>query len=63
MWGTVEGVKIDINDKGSVVYKDALNQDATLNLWQNNMFAVRAEIEVGFVAETQYFNALTRTHV
>ena len=63
MWGTVEGVKIDVSDQASLAYKDALNQDATLNLWQNNMFAVRAEIEVGFVAETQYFNALTRTHV
>lgn len=63
MWGTVEGVKIDVSDQASLAYKDSLNQDATLNLWQNNMFAVRAEIEVGFVAETQYFNALTRTHV
>ncbi len=63
MWGTVEGVKIDVSDQASLTYKDALNQDATLNLWQQNMFAVRAEIEVGFVAETQYFNALTRTHV
>lgn len=62
MWGTVEGVKIDVSDQASLAYKDALNQDATLNLWQQNMFAVRAEIEVGFVAETQYFNALTRTH-
>lgn len=63
MWGTVEGVKIDVSDQASLTYKDSLNQDATLNLWQQNMFAVRAEIEVGFVAETQYFNALTRTHV
>lgn len=63
MWGTVEGVKIDVSDQASLTYKDSLDQDATLNLWQQNMFAVRAEIEVGFVAETQYFNALTRTHV
>lgn len=63
MWGTVEGVQIDVSDQATLAYKDALDQDATLNLWQNNMFAVRAEIEVGFVAETAYFNALTRTHV
>ena len=63
MWGTVEGVQIDVSDQATLTYTDALNQEATLNLWQNNMFAVRAEIEVGFVAETQYFNALTRTHV
>lgn len=62
MWGTVEGVKIDISDEATLTYKDSLNQDATMNLWQQNMFAVRAEIEVGFVAETQYFNALTRAH-
>ena len=63
LWGTVEGVKIDVSDQATLTYKDAMEQDATLNLWQQNMFAVRAEIEVGFVAETQYFNALTRTHV
>lgn len=63
MWGTVEGVKIDVSEEATLTYKDQSNQDATLNLWQQNMFAVRAEIEVGFVAETQYFNALTRTHV
>lgn len=63
MWGTVEGVKIDVSEEATLTYKDQSNNDATLNLWQQNMFAVRAEIEVGFVAETQYFNALTRTHV
>ena len=34
-----------------------------LYLWQNNMFAVRAEIEVGFRADTDLFNALTATSV
>jgi len=62
MWGTVEGVKIDISDEATLVYKDELEQDVTINLWQQNMFAVRAEIEVGFVAEVAYFNALTRAH-
>ena len=62
MWGTVEGVKIDISDQATLVYKNELDQDVTINLWQQNMFAVRAEIEVGFVAETEYFNALTRSH-
>lgn len=62
MWGTVEGVKIDISDQATLVYKNELEQDVTINLWQQNMFAVRAEIEVGFAAETQYFNALTRAH-
>lgn len=62
MWGTVEGVKIDISDQATLTYKDDNNQDVTINLWQQNMFAVRCEIEVGFVAETEYFNALTRAH-
>ena len=61
LWGTVEGVKISISDEASIAYKDALNQDATLNLFQQNMFAVRAEIEVGFRADTSVFNVLTAT--
>ena len=61
LWGTVEGVKISISDEATLAYKDALNQDATLNLFQANMFAVRAEIEVGFRADTSVFNTLTAT--
>ena len=57
MYGTVEGVKIDYSSDATLV--DASNN--TINLFQQNMFAVRAEIEVGFVAETSYFNALTVT--
>lgn len=62
MWGTVEGVKIDISTEATLTYKDGNDQDITINLFQQNMFAVRAEIEVGFAAETEYFNALTRSH-
>lgn len=61
MYGTVEGVQIDIAEQASIVVADGTGT-TTLNLWQRNMFAVRAEIEVGFVAETEYFNALTRAH-
>ena len=61
MWGTVEGVHIDISDQATLTYTEE-GQTVTVNLWQQNMFAVRAEIEAGFVAETEYFNALTRTH-
>ena len=63
MYGTVEGVQIDVSNQATLTYTDANDQTVTINLWQQNMFAVMAEIEVGFVAETQYFNALTRTHV
>lgn len=43
LYGTVEGVQISISDQATL--DDA---GTPLNLWQRNMFAVRAEIEVGF---------------
>lgn len=55
MYGVVQGVKIDYSADATLV-----NGDQTINLFQQNMFAVRAEIEIGFVAETGYFAALTR---
>ena len=62
-WGTVEGVSIDISTQATLTYTDPdSHQTVTINLWQQNMFAVRAEIEVGFIAETNYFNMLTRAH-
>ena len=54
MFGTVEGVKIDFSKEATLTYNDS-----TINLFQNNMFAVRAEIEVGFRADTSVFNKLT----
>lgn len=43
VWGSVEGVQIAISDQAT------LDDGGTpLYLWQQNMFAVRAEIEVGF---------------
>lgn len=61
MYGTVEGVQISISDQATLTIEES-GTPTQLNLWQRNMFAVRAEIEVGFAAETNYFNALTRTH-
>ena len=58
IYGTVEGVKIDINDKG-VVTKGTGTSATTINLWQQNMVAIRAEIEIGFRADTDCFNLLT----
>jgi len=58
MFGTVEGVKIDITDNATITVgsgTSAINH----NLWQENMVAVRAEIEVGFRADTSVFNLLT----
>lgn len=59
LYGIVEGVKIDYSSDATLV--DGENN--TINLFQQNMFAVRAEIEVGFRADTSMFNALTATGV
>ena len=61
LWGSVEGVRIDYSSDATLTYKDANEQDVTINLFQQNMFAVRAEIEVGFRADTSVFNKLTAT--
>ena len=55
IWGTVEGVKVDLSDQASLTINDEV-----INLWERNMFAVRAEIEVGFRADTSVFNRLTK---
>ena len=57
VWGTVEGVKIDFSEDATL----DLGSGTTINLFQQNMFAVRAEIEVGFRADTSCFNLLTVT--
>ena len=54
MYGTVEGVQISISDQATLV-----SGTTQINLWQRNMFAVRAEIEVGFRCDTSAFNLLT----
>ncbi|MBO7667049.1 MAG: phage major capsid protein [Firmicutes bacterium] len=54
MYGTVEGVQISISDQATLT-----SGTTVINLWQRNMFAVRAEIEVGFRADTSAFNLLT----
>ena len=58
MYGTVEGVKIDMSNQATLTISNS-----QVNLWERNMFAVRAEIEVGFRADTACFNKITRTHV
>lgn len=59
LYGTVEGVKIDISNQATLPIGSS---GAMENLWQHNMFAVKAEIEVGFVADTYAFNRIVRTH-
>ena len=57
LYGTVEGVKITISDQATLDLQD--NENTTINLWQQDMFAVKAEIEVGFRADVACFNKLT----
>lgn len=54
MWGTVEGVDVSFSDQATLTIG---NQQ--INLWERNMFAVRAEIEVGFRADVTMFSLLT----
>lgn len=62
-YGIVENIDLSISDQATLTYVNDQDQTVTLNLWQQNMFAVRCEFEAGFVVEDAYFNRLTRTHV
>jgi HK97 family phage major capsid protein len=54
-WGSVEGVSVSIADQATLT--DGSTQ---INLWQRNMFAVRAEVEIGFrVRDIAHFVKLT----
>lgn len=44
LWGTVEDVQVKISDQATLTVGES-----TVNLFQQNMFAVLAEIEVGFI--------------
>lgn len=54
VYGTVAGVDITLSDQATLTIGGE-----QVNLWERNMFAVRAEIEVGFRADTNVFNLLT----
>jgi HK97 family phage major capsid protein len=55
IWGTVEGIKVSFSDQATLT-----DGGTQINLWQRNMFAVRAEIEIGFVvADPKAFVFLT----
>lgn len=55
MYGTVEGIKIDYSSDATLM------GETPIALFQMNMFAVRAEIEIGFVADANCFNLLKHT--
>lgn len=55
IWGSVEDVVIKVSDQATLV-----DGETTINLFQQNMFAVLAEIEIGFrVGDIDAFNKLT----
>lgn len=53
-WGTVEGLQVAFADQATLTINSQ-----QVDLFSHNMFAVRAEIELGFRADTSCFNLLT----
>lgn len=58
MYGTVAGVEVTISTEATLTVGSGQSA-SQINLFQQNMFAVRAEIEIGFRADTSVFNRLT----
>ena len=56
-YGVVEDIKIEYSNQATL--NDGTN---TINLWQRNMFALRCEMEVGFIAQDDYFAKFTDTY-
>ena len=58
-WGTVEGVKLSASSEATLTENVDNGEGGTtpraLNLWQRNRFALRAEVEVAFRADTGAF--------
>lgn len=59
MYGMVQDIEVSFSDQATLTYTDDQSQTVTINLWQRNMFAVRAEFEVGFGCNVSAFNLLT----
>lgn len=61
MYGIVNGINLTYSDQATLT-AGTLESPVTINLWQQNMFAVRAEFEVGFiVSDANCFNQFTYT--
>lgn len=58
LYGIVQGIDVSISDQATLTVGSG-DSATTINLWQQNMFAVRAEVEIGFRADTTCFNKLT----
>ena len=57
LYGIVQGVDVSISDQATLTISNS-----QVNLWERNMFAIRAEIEVGFIATTDAFRKIVRDH-
>lgn len=69
-YGTVEGIQVAVSDQASVedgtvtfgTGEDAVTIPNVIHLWQQNMFAILVEVEIGFVArDVARFRRLTST--
>ena len=56
-YGIVQGVDVSISDQATLTISNS-----QINLWERNMFAIRAEIEVGFVATADAFRKIVSDH-
>lgn len=57
-WGAVEGIKLSASSEATLTETVEGGETRTLNLWQRNMFALRAEAEVAFKADETAFARL-----
>ena len=57
-WGAVEGIKLSASSEATLTETIEGGETRTLNLWQRNMFALRAEAEVAFKADETAFARL-----
>lgn len=73
MYGTVQGVQVAVTNEAAIVNgtttlttsgSDTVDVPNVIAPWQRNMFAIRAEIEVGFIVRnSDYFVKLTAATV
>ena len=57
VYGVTQALKMTPSDQATLTLSDG----STINLWQQNMVAIRAEMEIGFRADTTVFNRFTYT--
>lgn len=53
MYGIVKAITINLSDQATLEYNGT-----TINLWQQDMFALKCTMEAGFVAQVKAFNKL-----